>query len=502
MLKIRRNYLFALIIAIILGGCAKQVAPPGGPEDKSPPKILNVVPADNSTNVPTDTKISIEFDEPIKADENAITIFPEPSGISQKIHRKSIEIQFAQPLDENTTYSILITPKLADRRGNNIRKPIELAFSTGNKIDTLKIAGYVFDAVSLKPVEGATIFAYTDSLAKNKPLKISYSSAGGKFTIGHLPDKKIWLYSANSPNFATAEKISAPIEPITPSGERKIYIPLIPNDTIPPSVISAVCPDSFTVKLNFSEPIVLDSLVKMAEKIWFDPADSKSVCIRQTDAILGSKSKIKICDSFGNCTDTTIEIPEKCEIDTTPPSIAIKGKKRIHIPPSKKLDITFSEPADAKISAKIEGKAVRFQREYICPNAITLSFDKILPMGESLEVAIDSFCDDFGNCTADTIFYDIEKTRLGIVELKTDWGCGSAKYFLRSGSKKFPLSEKNNEFIADVPPGKYSLFRFCDSDSDDKWTPGSIRKFRYSEIIEFYPDTISVRGGWKTKISW
>ena len=85
-----------------------------------------------------------------------------------------------------------------------------------------------------------------------------------------------------------------------------------------------------------------------------------------------------------------------------------------------------------------------------------------------------------------------------------DVGDGSHAAFLnRETAPIGRLDATTGRFLfTDVPPGKYSLFRFCDSNSDERWTPGSIRKFRYSEIIEFYPDTISVRGGWKTKISW
>ncbi|MCD6594856.1 Ig-like domain-containing protein [bacterium] len=505
MLKFRLNYLFIFIVAIILSGCAKRVAPPGGPEDKSPPIILSSIPADNSTNVPVDIQIKIEFDEPIDIGENAIMIFPEPAKISQKIHRKSIEIKFGQSLDKNTTYSILITPKLADRHGNNIKKPLEIAFSTGDILDTLEIIGYVFDAISLKPIEGAIIAAYTDSIAENRPLKISFSTPDGKFTIGHLPDEKIWLYSANSKNkidWETAENISTPNIPVQPSSKGKVYISLIPNDTIAPSVISIISTDSFTAKLNFSEHIIPDSLGDIAKTIWFDPADSKSVYLRKPVKILGSKSKIKICDLLGNCVDTTIEIPEESSIDTVPPGIILTGKKRIGIPPLNQLHITFSEPANAKLLATIEDTAVLFERAYTSPNAIILLFDKLLPMGESLTVILDSFCDDFGNCTADTLKYDIEKTRLGDVKLSSAFECESSVYFLWNGSKKYRLKRDDNKYFISVLPGKYSLFRFCDTDRNGRWTQGSMKNFKYSEIFEFYPDTISVRGGWQTQINW
>ena len=73
-----KYYKYCLFSLIFLTGCAKIVAPPGGPEDKTAPGIVASFPASGSINVPPDNLITIMFSEKIVRPENDRAIFISP----------------------------------------------------------------------------------------------------------------------------------------------------------------------------------------------------------------------------------------------------------------------------------------------------------------------------------------------------------------------------------------------------------------------------------------
>ncbi len=151
----------------------------------------------------------------------------------------------------------------------------------------------------------------------------------------------------------------------------------------------------------------------------------------------------------------------------------------------------------------MDDSILSFDKLQIALNVVELVFQKPLIMGETLTVIMDSLCDDFANCITDTESIVILLKKPGSVELESNWGCEYPIFYLFDESQSYFLKlYDDNKFIASLPPGDYKLCGICDNNGDGRWTPGNLEPFRYSERLEIYTKTVSVRAGWLTEISW
>src|SRR3954468_24720445 len=97
-----------VFIALIFFSCANIKQPTGGPEDKKPPVLVKVTPANNSTNFKGKTVV-LQFDEYVDAQKlrEEIIISPiEDGNFDLVTKKKTVTIKFRKELKENTTYSI------------------------------------------------------------------------------------------------------------------------------------------------------------------------------------------------------------------------------------------------------------------------------------------------------------------------------------------------------------------------------------------------------------
>ena len=183
-----------LAILLLFQGCANQLPPGGGEEDKIPPKLTFQLPIPNSLNFQGNS-IVLEFDEYVdrRSLQEAFHISPPVKGdVSFDWSGKEVEISFAKPLwktEPNKTFVITINSSLTDIRGNALTSPITFAFSTGPKIDKSGISGFVFNK-NEKPL---TILAYrlglTDSSydpTKNLADYITETSSDGDYNLTNL----------------------------------------------------------------------------------------------------------------------------------------------------------------------------------------------------------------------------------------------------------------------------------------------------------------------------
>ncbi len=70
-----------IIFLLLIAGCAKIVAPTGGPEDREPPVIEVVDPEPGYTrNIPS--RVLIEYSERLREDEGVVQVYPGPGDIT------------------------------------------------------------------------------------------------------------------------------------------------------------------------------------------------------------------------------------------------------------------------------------------------------------------------------------------------------------------------------------------------------------------------------------
>src|ERR1041385_4786085 len=142
-----------IIVGWILGACAAQKPPPGGPEDKTTPQIDTTIPHTGSTNVPTNTRILFGFDRDVDRAtfQQAVSVTPYTTG-QLKFHWSGydqVSIEFPERLRDSTTYTVQLTRDLKSKRGNQLAVPYRVLFSTGPKLDSGQINGFL-----LQPIVG------------------------------------------------------------------------------------------------------------------------------------------------------------------------------------------------------------------------------------------------------------------------------------------------------------------------------------------------------------
>ncbi len=196
-----RRILIYLILPVstFLFSCANQLPPPGGEDDKNPPRILSVIPTPGTKNFKGD-EIMIRFDEYVdkRSFIESFSIYPEPPGGTDiSWSGKDVTVKLGGRLMKDRTYVVSIGRDLKDIRGGNaISMPAIFAFSTGSRIDSGKISG----TLVAEKLDRARILLYKTETQKNiDPSKqkadyVIQPQDNGVFAFAFLPEGKYRIF--------------------------------------------------------------------------------------------------------------------------------------------------------------------------------------------------------------------------------------------------------------------------------------------------------------------
>jgi len=215
---------------VFFASCANTGMPVGGPKDTIPPVLVNTVPKYLGTNY-TGTDVRLTFDEYVVYEglsEKLVISPPMKKKPAFKSKGKTLIIEFKEPLKKDRTYSLDFKDAVADNNEKNPFKDLRFAFSTGATIDTLQVAGYVKNAFSLEPAEGALVLLHRNhaetSFFDSIPDYIAKTNKEGYFEIKNIARGNYRLYAIvdgdNSLTYnQTAELIAFADTIITPSAK-------------------------------------------------------------------------------------------------------------------------------------------------------------------------------------------------------------------------------------------------------------------------------------------
>ena len=172
----RRNIrltVFWIFFAIVtlLTGCAKITSPTGGPQDTTPPKVLKIIPEDQTVRF-HEKQIRIFFDEYVTLNNptSNVLISPPLSEAPQyTLKGKSLIIKFKDTLRTNTTYNMVFSDCIRDYHENTPLSYFHYSFSTGDSLDDYMIRGNISDAKSLLPSKDFYVLLYKNT-ADSMPL--------------------------------------------------------------------------------------------------------------------------------------------------------------------------------------------------------------------------------------------------------------------------------------------------------------------------------------------
>jgi len=453
--------LFRLFAGVlILSACARQLPPPGGPEDRTPPRILSATPEQNATRVALSTRPRFVFSEQIDHQSFVQAFFVSPPLQNEKPlrfrwHGKEVEAIFPDSLHAARTYVINLGTDVRDLRGNRLAGAFTLAFSTGDSIDTGEIHGKIlFD----KPA-GVLIMAYLrrgepePNPARNFADYLTQAGDKGDFSLSHLGDGRYRLFALQDGNGDRLynhgeEPIGVPLQDVVLAPAARAYrdlnLRLALADTIQPRLAGATAADQTHLELNFEEEVApVDSIWSRHVRVINSSGDSIKILAasphplntRRIHALTGPQQATnytilfgQIIDAAGNELDSLSrqsEFTGRAQPDTNRPRIVrlTPADSSRNVTVTTNIEMIFSEMlansptlinySQKKIENKIgplavrdsTGKAVQGKGVWLNPLQFRFQPDALLKSRAQYFVKIfaDSTFDPSGNALFDTL---------------------------------------------------------------------------------------------------
>lgn len=217
----------SLFYLVFYTSCANIGSPTGGPKDSIPPVVVKTVPELRGTNF-NGTDIRFTFDEFIVPDEIREKLVISPPMKKKpviKMKGKTLIVEFAEDLRKSSTYSLDFKDAVADNNEKNPIESLRFSFSTGATYDSLRVSGFVKNALNQEPVEKALVMlhrekdytAFIDSI----PDYIGTTDKDGFFMIDNIAAGEYRLYAlTDTDNSLTynskSEKIAFAGSPVIP----------------------------------------------------------------------------------------------------------------------------------------------------------------------------------------------------------------------------------------------------------------------------------------------
>lgn len=542
--------LIYLPVLIIFFSCAKQGFPPGGPVDKRPPQILRTFPASDSTNVATDVRVEIEFNETVdkRSCEDALYITPFPGeNVRYRWKGRTLRIEFPAGLLEDRTYVITIGAGTKDLRNNPMTESFSFAFSTGAEIDPGRISGRVI------PPQGMTVaelWAYDLGVepqpnpSVTSPIYITQTNQDGSYqfeylalsryrVFGVIDRDKNGLYERQFDMIGVAPKDAELSSEVLAVDNVNVQIAL--EDTIAPQISDVRAPDNRHAIVRFSEAVREDSLLSPGNitiatgsesldilNVHQDPRNGAYVHLATAEQRADAEYILQVryaADLAGNVMESSSGIYHFLGA-TLPDTIRPRYLSMIPadssnlVPLDSEINIHFSEAMDTASLCRhfslSDTLGRRVKGQLVWPNKSMLKFRPGEALAEEtnylVTVPVDSVFDLTGNPLEDTLFVKkfktVDKDTLSeiagiIVDEDTT---ASGPFFIQAKSmtgatlEMFVEGEKYS--FRDILPGRYTLYLYRDEDENGEYSRGRVFPFQPSERFHFYPDTIEVRSRW------
>lgn len=520
-----------LAAATVLGvsSCASISSPDGGPKDLAAPTLVSSSPKSQQLNV-TGKTISLTFDEQIQAKNLTRELLITPNtGNKYKVDtdKETITLEFEQPLQENTTYTLNFREGLTDITESNIVQGLKLAFSTGTFIDSSRVAGTVVDLLTQLSEKGAIVALYpandTLTIKEDLPYYQAQTDSSGRFAFENIKEGEYRTYALIDKNKNSIydnenEKIgylSTPIH-VTPTTE-PVNIQTIRIDTKKPILLRR---ENYTDRYiaNYSEGIQTFSarLVQQpTDSIYYKAGiDGKAFQLFKTQDFDGGKAILSAVDTAGNMAVDTVQIEftgKRAQLIkgaqlkvTNKGNSSYRAGQAVTVELETPVNITGPEPisimADSVLLQKLKypeettldqsKTELRFQLPDIKTNNKQLSLlmdsTAIVPLqGEALKF-----------------------TKLPIIISEAS-GTGSIKGTVETeetsfiiqllNAKYIPIAEAaNNKKFAfpKLEPGQYRIRVLVDKNKNGVWDKPDPELKKPMEQVYFYPQPFDVRANW------
>ena len=154
-----------LTLLVLSAACARPEAPPGGPEDRVPPVVIETIPDTFAVVEPGVREFFFRFNERISERpstgqlNNAVVISPSLGAARVRHGRDGITIEAQEGLAPGRLYRVTVLPVINDMFSNTLRDPFDLVLSTGGEFVPNVVAGMVEDRITGQAVPDARVEA-------------------------------------------------------------------------------------------------------------------------------------------------------------------------------------------------------------------------------------------------------------------------------------------------------------------------------------------------------
>lgn len=551
--KSKFSFLLFSALLCIYHGCASRGAPQGGPVDRTPPEVIQTIPAPDSIRLPINlARIVFEFSEAMEEGSLTRNVFISPPveyELKWKSARK-LEFLLKDSLRNDQTYVVSIGSSAQDLHNNRLSESFHLAFSTGDKIDQGRISGRVFD---IKRDEVINLFGYifVDSATSDprcdKPLYVSQCAPDGRYQLNYLKDGQYRVFAVQDLNNnllldADEERVGIPFRDVSLSDSsifaEGLDFRLTRSDTTAPKFLGVRPVNNAYLQLRLSEPAL--PLYSNALEI----VDSLS---RDTLSILNIHRNIE----FANVLDIfTVEMDTSARYRLFASALTdSSGNKNDSLPPIPFRAVVKTDTTSFRLLThlpKDSAQAVRpeisiffeFSNAVAWPSVqsnfrLVSAGGKEAPGEWRIQSAFDAEFQPNHPLSADSCYRSI----LNLAEVKNLWektladslcsyyfcvvserelGQVSGKViapkemekpvvlnFRNLSKRDRPLSKrlaKAGDFKMDLlPEGKYLIDGFADVDENGRYSAGRLQPFQFAEPFHFSADTLKVRKRWETE---
>jgi hypothetical protein len=263
--QIARLLVVALAAAAPLLACASVGAPPGGPPDKEPPKIVAVKPESGAVVPDFHGDAAIQFNEvveemaggggagSISGLEKQVLLSPVAGPVKVSWHRSRVTIKPKEGW-KRRVYRLEILPGFIDLRRNRSDSGKTVLFTTGPEIGHARIGG-----ITLKWIEQAVLL---HALIEAVPLPdsvgyLTMSDSGGQFNLTNLQPGRYIVYATADENNDRRRGLREAYDSVevTLDSTSNVALFTFPHDTVPPRPRAATYVDSISVRVEFSQAL-------------------------------------------------------------------------------------------------------------------------------------------------------------------------------------------------------------------------------------------------------
>lgn len=194
------------VCIIFLMSCARQSSPTGGPKDTIPPVLIKTTPPNEAINF-KGKNIEMLFSEHVILNSPKEQLIITPTiGKEYEIsaRKNTVIIKFEEPLQDSTTYTFNFRESIQDITEKNPVRNLQVAFSTGDYIDSLSVEGTIFDLLKGKRIKDATVALHVENdtfnILEHPAIYFTKTDDKGLFKISHLKPNSYFVYAFEDKN--------------------------------------------------------------------------------------------------------------------------------------------------------------------------------------------------------------------------------------------------------------------------------------------------------------